>query len=146
MYIQEIIKFSQAHFFLSTTWTILLIIILYTLINDWIYGSHQISNNNAIFLINKKNAIVVDIRDNDDYLSGHIINSINISTKKNKNSNFLELTKFKENPLIIVHNNGILSHSIIQNFKKIGFEKIYILKGGIINWKANNLPLLLKNK
>lgn len=146
MYTQEIIKFLQAHILLSTTWIMLLLIIIYILINDWIYKLPYISHNNAIFLINKKNAVVIDIRDHKDYLSGYIINSINISIEKIKNNNVLKLKKFQKHPLIIVHNTGVVSNSIIQYFKKIGFEKIYILQGGIINWKTNHLPLLLKHQ
>lgn len=144
MYTQEIIKFLTTHVMLSITWIILLIIILYIFINDWICKFHKITYNKAIFLINKKNATIIDIRHTNDYLSEHIMHSINISIEKIKNKNFSKLKKFIKNPLIIVHYDGILSNSIIKYFKKLGFNEIYILQGGIANWKAENLPLLSK--
>lgn len=145
MYTQEIIKFLKTHFILNSIWLILLLIILYTFINDWLYKYNRISHNEAIFLINKKNAIIIDVRNHNDYLLGHIINSINISIEKIKNNNFLKLKKFKKEPLIIVNYNSSLSNDVIQHFNQLGFEKVYVLHGGINHWKANNLPLLLKN-
>lgn len=144
MHVHNIIIFLKSHIILITIWITLLIIILYIFINDWIYKLDTISNNHAIFLINKKNATIIDIRNYSDYLSGYIIRSINISIENIKDNNFSELKKFKKNPLIIINYNGILSNSIIKKFKKIGFNEIYILDGGIISWKSANLPLLSK--
>lgn len=144
MYIQEIIEFLKEHIILSVTWIFLLIIIISIFINDWKYRLFQISHNKAIFLINKKNATIIDIRDHNEFLKGHIINSINISIKNIKNNNCLKLKKSKKTPLIIAHENGILSNTIIKNFKELGFEDIYILHGGINSWKTENLPLVLK--
>lgn len=141
---QEIIQFLTQHTILSIVWISLLIIIIYTSTHDWIYKIYQISHNQAIFLINKKKATIIDMRNSDDYASGHIINSINISIEKIKKNDCLELKKLKKYPLIIVHDNNTLSHSSIKHFKNIGFKNVYILQGGITNWKINNLPLLLK--
>lgn len=142
---QEIITFIKEHIILSVTWISLLLIMLYTLINDWIYKPYLISRNKAIFLINQKNAIIIDIRDHQEFLTEHIMHSINISIEKIKNQNCSELKKFKKNPLIIVHKTSILPYSIIQQLKKLQFEQIYILNGGITSWKTDNLPVVCKN-
>lgn len=142
MCIQEIIKFIKEHIILNTTWIILLFTILYILFNDWMQKSYQISHNTAILLMNKKHATTIDIRNQKDFLAEHVINSINIPIEKIKNNNYLKVKASEMLPLIIINDNGILSNAIIKNFKKIKFKKIYILYGGIIHWKANNLPLV----
>lgn len=143
IYIQEIIKFLTQHIILAITWILLLVIIIYIFVKDWSCKFYKISQNKAILLINKKNATIIDIRNYHDYISGHIINSINVPIEKIKKNNNLKFKKFNENPLIIVNNNGILSNSVIKYFKNMGFQEIYILSEGIIGWKNNHLPLIL---
>ncbi|URJ31750.1 rhodanese-like domain-containing protein [Blochmannia endosymbiont of Camponotus modoc] len=144
MYMQEIIAFLQRHIILSIIWVLLLIAVLYTTINSWLFGSSEILRDKAIYLINKKNAIVIDIRSQDDYHAGHITNSINVSIEEIKNNNICKLKRFKQYPLIIVHDNNVLAHSIKRHLYKLKFEEIYVLYGGIVGWKSDNFPLLLK--
>ncbi|WP_159715030.1 rhodanese-like domain-containing protein [Blochmannia endosymbiont of Camponotus nipponensis] len=146
MYKQEIAIFLQQHTILSVVWMVLLIAVLYTTINSWLCRYSEILRDTAIFLINKKNAIVIDIRSQDDYRLGHIANSVNISIEDIKNGNIYKLKRFRKHPLIVVHDNNILAHSMKQRLCKLKFEEVYVLHGGIVGWKAENFPLLLKDK
>ncbi|URJ28184.1 rhodanese-like domain-containing protein [Candidatus Blochmannia vicinus (nom. nud.)] len=146
MYMQEIVIFLQQHTVLSIVWILLLIATLYTTISSCLFKSSEILRDQAILLINKKKAIVIDIRSQDDYCSGHITNSINVSIKDIKNNNICKLKRFKKYPLIVVHDNNSLAHSIKQHLYKLKFEEVYVLHGGIVDWKSDNFPLLLTNK
>ncbi|URJ25073.1 rhodanese-like domain-containing protein [Candidatus Blochmannia ocreatus (nom. nud.)] len=144
IYIEEIKTFIQQHMILCAIWIVLLVLVISTSINNWIFRNSEIKSNKAVLLINKKNAIVIDIRNKDDYKSGHIINSLHILISDIKNNNIYKLKKFKKSPLIIVHDNNIIAHSVRRNLCKLKFEEVYVLHGGIIGWKTGNFPVLLK--
>ncbi|URJ23251.1 rhodanese-like domain-containing protein [Blochmannia endosymbiont of Camponotus sp. C-003] len=145
MYILEIITFLQQHIILSAIWVLLFIATLYTVINNWLFGHSEILRDKAIYLINRKNAMVIDIRSQDDYYAGHITNSINVSIEEIKSNNICKLKGLKQHPLIIVHDNNVLAHSIKQHLlHELKFKEIYVLHGGIVGWKADNFPLLSK--
>jgi len=94
-------------------------------------------------LINREDALVVDIRSMADYAKGHIINAINIPNNGFKDQ--LHQLKDKTQPIIVVCNTGTTSGSICKILRENEFEKIYELRGGIATWTSVNLPLS-KNK
>lgn len=141
----EILIFMKNHLMLISIWFVLFGIVLYTTIIYWIRRGFEISCNDAIFLINKKNAGIIDMRTKDEFCSNHIINSINVSLNDIKKANVFLYEKFQDKPVIVVHSGSILlSFSIRKYLNKLGFLEVYILKGGIYDWKDHNLPLLSK--
>lgn len=145
MWWNEIECFIKNHVILVSIWCILLFSVLYTTVIHWIRKDYEISCDDAIFLVNRKNAVIIDVRTVAEYESGYIINSINLPlTDIKKNSIFL-CKKIRNDLLIIVC--GELTSSLYSTRKylnELGFEKVYVLKGGIRNWKNYDLPLLLK--
>ena len=94
-------------------------------------------------LINREDALVVDVRAMADYAKGHIINAINIPSNGFKDQ--LHQLKSKEQPIVIVCNSGTVSGSICKLLRTNDFENIYELKGGMMTWTSVNLPIS-KNK
>lgn len=141
----EISIFMKNHIMLTSVWFLLLGIVLYTIIVYWIRKGFEISCNDAIFLINKKNAVVVDMRSENEFFSGYIINSVNMLLEDIKKDNAFFCRKFKDKPIIIVNNGSIsLSYATRKYLNKLGLLEVYILQGGIIAWKDLGFPLLLK--
>lgn len=136
--------FIKQHLILVIVWCLLLIIIFYSIIINWIRGRYEVSCNTLILLINKKNAVIIDIRNQSDYDSGYIIDSVNIPFKNIKNYNIISLKKFKDRPLIIVGDYIKALFSVRKYLITLGFLEVYVLNGGINNWKNNNFPLLFK--
>jgi len=97
----------------------------------------------ATELINREDALVVDVRAMADYAKGHIINAINIPSNGFKDQ--LHQLKDKGQAIIVVCNNGATSGSICKLLRTNGFENIYELKGGMMAWTGVNLPVS-KNK
>lgn len=139
----KIVIFIKHHAILISIWCALLCMIVYTMIVDWIRRAYEISCNDAVLLINRNNATVIDVRTQNEYCSCYIINSINIPFVDFKKNNILLHKKFRDNPLIIV-NNGTSSYSIKKYLNKLGYMKVYVLKGGIHSWKNHEFPLLSK--
>lgn len=95
-------------------------------------------------LINREDALVVDVRPMADYDKGHIINAINIPSNGFKEQ--LHLLKNKEQPIIVVCSSGMTSGGICKLLHEDGFEKVYDLKGGMASWTGVNLPISRSKK
>jgi rhodanese-related sulfurtransferase len=91
-------------------------------------------------LINREDGVVVDLRDHAAFNAGHISNSVNIPFAQ-IDHNSPKLTKYKQRPVILVCAAGQQSVQAMNKLKKAGFEKLYILSGGLAAWKKANLPL-----
>ncbi|BAC24687.1 yibN [Wigglesworthia glossinidia endosymbiont of Glossina brevipalpis] len=138
----KLIQFINNNIILSISWIILASMLLFFFIQKKINSINSVSNNKAISLINKNNAIVIDLRDKKDYINGHIINSLNINFDNFNKISLSNLLKNKKNPLIITCYNGSLSKKFLKKFIKNKCIDVYILKNGICGWKSDNLPLI----
>ena len=104
-------------------------------------GSSSVSPLEATQLINHRNAIVVDVRDEKDFAAGSLAGARNapFATLADRASEF---ARFKSRPVLIVCDAGQRSASAIASFKAQGFEEAYSLAGGVSAWKAASLPLV----
>jgi rhodanese-related sulfurtransferase len=94
----------------------------------------------ATQLINHKNAILVDVRDVNDYREGHIINALHIPLA-DLDSHGKKLEKYKEKALITYCRSGQRSATACARLQKQGFTSVYNLRGGVMAWQKDNLPL-----
>ena len=53
-----------------------------------------------------------------------------------------ELEKYKTKDIIVICNMGQTAGTACKKLMAAGFEKVVRLKGGITEWKAQNLPLV----
>ncbi len=83
----------------------------------------------------------MDIRDKKDFKAGHIVDSLNIGNAQ-LNSRLTELEKHKNTPIIVVCKTGQTASAASKTLKDNGFTDVYRLSGGIMDWSANNLPLV----
>ena len=106
-------------------------------------GGAKISAQGAVNLINRDEAVVVDIRERKEFNEGRITGSMNIplSALKGRSS---ELSKHKEKQLIVVDKMGQHSAMAVKQLNTDGFANVVRLSGGIADWKASNLPLVKK--
>jgi rhodanese-related sulfurtransferase len=106
-------------------------------------GGAKISAAGAISLINKDEAIVVDIRDRKEFAEGRITGSVNIPLSGLK-SRVSELAKHKDKQIIVADKAGQHSGMAVKQLKEEGFSHVMRLDGGVSDWRANNLPLVKK--
>jgi len=97
----------------------------------------------AIRMMNQQNALVVDVRGNDEYQKGHILNSMHIPLAliESKQS---ELAPFKNEQIILVCRSGNRSYQAGLTLKKLGYENLHNLKGGMGAWQHAGLPMTSK--
>jgi len=106
-------------------------------------GANQLSPQEATLLINRADAIVLDIRNVDEWNAGHISGARHIALDQLERQ-ISTLEKLKTTPLIVVCQSGGRSGSACGILKKHGFEKIYNLAGGLIAWRDAGFPVTSK--
>lgn len=91
-------------------------------------------------LINREDAVVVDVREADEFASGHLPEARHIPVGKLA-ERLGEIEKFKERPVILCCASGIRSAKACGELKKAGFARPYSLDGGFDSWRQAGLPV-----
>jgi len=90
-------------------------------------------------LINRENAIVIDVRDAAEYAKGHIVGARNVPLAQFE-KRVGELEKLRNRPLVMHCESGNRSAKALDILRKNGFEKLYNLSGGYAAWLNAGLP------
>lgn len=106
-------------------------------------GADHLSPMQATLMLNREDAIMIDVRETSEWAAGHIPNSRHIAISQLEKQ-IHELEKFKARPLIVNCQTGNRSSSACHTLKKHGFEKVYNLAGGIGAWREAGLPTTTK--
>lgn len=139
---QEIMQFISRHPILCIAWIALLGAVLFTTFKGIASNVKVITRGEATRLINKEDAVVVDLRQREDFRKGHIAGSLNLLPNEIKANNVGELEKHKSTPIIVVDGSGMQAQEPANALTKAGFEKVFVLKEGIAGWSGENLPLV----
>ncbi|MCK6391491.1 MAG: rhodanese-like domain-containing protein, partial [Azonexus sp.] len=99
-----------------------------------------VSPAEATRLINRENALVLDVREPDEFAAGHIPDAINIPVAKLA-ERIQELDKFRSRPLVVCCLSGMRAGRACSELKKQGFEQLNNLSGGIDAWIGANYPV-----
>jgi len=94
----------------------------------------------AVQLINRRDAVVIDVRDAAEYKSGHITNARHIPEGE-IDSRMKELEKVKTKPIIVSCARGNRSLNVANRLRKLGFAEVFSLRGGLAAWQAASMPL-----
>lgn len=134
----RIFEFAANHFILVSSFFILWTLFFLT---ESRRGGNPLSPQQATNKVNRENALVVDVRAEDEYRKGHIPGSINIPYAK-LTERLSELEANQERPLIMVCNMGNHASAAGRQLKARGFENLWRIRGGISAWRADSLPVV----
>ncbi len=104
-------------------------------------GAANVSPNDAVLLINRSNAVVVDVRNDAEFASGHITDAKHIPMEQLEDR-LAELRKFKDKPLLVYCQSGIRSAKASSILLKSEFTQVHNLEGGINAWVQAKLPVV----
>ncbi|TFZ03178.1 rhodanese-like domain-containing protein [Ramlibacter henchirensis] len=99
-----------------------------------------LSTSNAVQLINREKAVVVDVSETEEFAAGHIGGARNIPLNQLE-QRLPEVVKNKALPVLLVCPNGMRANRALGVAKKLGYEKAQVLAGGLKAWKEANLPV-----
>lgn len=91
-------------------------------------------------LVNRDNALVVDLRPIAEFEKGHIPGAKNVQVSQFDPEN-RQLAAAKALPVVLVCKAGQASSAAAKRLRKAGFEKVFVLDGGIGAWQQAGLPL-----
>lgn len=104
-------------------------------------GVADVSPTEAVMLINHDHALMLDVRNPDEFSGGHIADARNIPLSALPDR-LAELEDYKDKPILVNCQGGVRSISACGVLKKAGFSKLYNLDGGINAWNQANLPVV----
>ena len=94
---------------------------------------NEIDSDELTEFLQINDAILVDVRRDDEYINGHIENSINIDYMSDE---FVDKTERldKNMPIILYCRSGRRSYLSAIKLSENGFKEVYNLEGGILSW------------
>ena len=102
--------------------------------------SHEVGTFEAVQLINRRDAVVLDVRDTGDYNAGHIANARHIPEGQVA-ERLKELEKYKSRPIVVSCRTGTRAPVVTGMLRKSGFAEAVALRGGVTAWQQASLPL-----
>jgi rhodanese-related sulfurtransferase len=103
-------------------------------------GGPWASTLEATQMINRQDALVIDVREDAEYVKGHIVGARHIPLGQLE-ARAKELQKYKSKPVIACCETGSRSSAAIATLRKLGFENVYNLAGGYAGWQQAGLPV-----
>lgn len=94
----------------------------------------------AVQLINRERAVVVDVREPEEFATGHVTGAKNVPLNQLEQK-LPTAVKNKSLPLLLVCASGSRAQRAVATAKKLGYEQAQAVAGGLKSWKDANLPL-----
>ena len=114
--------------------------LLWPLVSRPFRQTHEVGAFEAVQLINRRDAVVLDVRETGDHAAGHITNARHVPEAQ-LSGRMKELDKHKSRPIIVSCRTGSRAPAVAGMLRKQGFSEAYALRGGIVAWQQSNLPL-----
>lgn len=93
----------------------------------------------AAELVKNSEAIIVDVREPNEWDQGHIPGAMHIPVAQ-ISLRLSELEDFRNTPVVLQCRSGVRSAQAAAKLKSAGFTQLYNLEGGILAWNAANMP------
>jgi rhodanese-related sulfurtransferase len=104
-------------------------------------GATSLSATEAVNLINRNNALVLDVRELTEFETGHIVNAKHIPLAALA-ERMNELKKYKDKPILVNCQRGMRSAKACDILRKAEFTQVHNLQGGIEAWLSAKLPVI----
>jgi rhodanese-related sulfurtransferase len=133
-------EFVSQHLFLVLAFVGLTVALIAGLLTRFTRGYREVTPAELTQLINRENALVVDLSSLADYQKAHIPGSRHVLPSQFDPEN-KDLAKVKDRPVAVVCRNGASAGGAARRLVKAGFSRVYVLGGGVGQWQAAELPL-----
>ena len=115
-------------------------LLLWPLVSKSSGGGARVSAAEAVQLINREKAVLIDVSEPAEYAAGHAAGAKSVPLKALESSS-TDLPKNKALPLVVLCPTGTRSSRAVGMLKKLGFENSRALAGGLAAWREANLPV-----
>ena len=114
--------------------------ILWPLLQRRMSPVKEIGTLNVTQLINHQNALLLDVREANEFTGGKLPGAVHIPLSQLKDRGG-ELAKLTSRPVVAYCAFGRRSTAAAGILAKLGFANIYSLRGGIKAWRDAGLPV-----
>lgn len=138
---EQLLEFAGNHTLLVALFVGILVLLVGNEVARHLRKFREVSPTQATQLINREDAVVLDVRSANEFQEGHIGGARNVpadALEQHKK----QLEKLKDRPVIICCIAGPRSTKVAGWLTANGFERVYLLAGGIRAWQSENLPLV----
>jgi rhodanese-related sulfurtransferase len=102
-------------------------------------GADAVSPAQAVQMINREKAVVVDVCDSAEFSAGHVVGARNIPLDTLEGSKTLPGNKTL--PLVMVCASGARARRAAATARKLGHQNVHVLQGGMAGWREAGLPV-----
>ena len=139
------LEFVLNHYMLSLAFAVVTFLLIQDFIETALRKFKVISPILAVTKMNNDETVVIDVRDESDFIKGHIENAQNVPLGR-LDERLSQLNSYKDRPLIVVCQTGTRTTPACRTLTKNGFKDVYSLTGGMQSWEENNLPIRITAK
>jgi rhodanese-related sulfurtransferase len=136
---QQLSQFVTDNLWLFLALLAILGLIIYTEIKRLTRAYHEVPPSEAVRLMNREDAVLVDIREPNETGKALIVGAKHIPLSSFK-QRLKELEKYRDRAVIAYCARGARSSVACDLLVKNAFEKVYHLKGGMTAWESEGLP------
>ncbi|MBD3893959.1 rhodanese-like domain-containing protein [Hydrogenophaga sp.] len=101
---------------------------------------NALSPEQAVQWMNREKALVIDVCSAEEFAAGHILGAKNLPLES-LSAKLPGTVKNKSAPLLLTCASGVRSGRALAEAKKLGYENLRSLAGGMRAWRSANLPV-----
>ncbi len=102
-------------------------------------GAGQVNSNEAVQLINREKALVLDVCEPAEFAAGHINGAKNVPLAQIDGTQALPSNK--DTPIVVVCLSGMRAGRAASTLRKAGHTRVHVLQGGMNAWREAGLPV-----
>jgi rhodanese-related sulfurtransferase len=95
----------------------------------------------ATLLINRRNAVIVDVRATDEFASGHLPQAKHFALEE-LSGKVAQINKNKKTPVLLVCQTGRGARKAKALLASAGYAEIAVLRGGMNAWRQAGMPIV----
>jgi rhodanese-related sulfurtransferase len=141
MTLQTLLAFASDHLILSLAFVGLTLALIYNEVARLFSGFKSVTPAQLTSLINRDDALLIDLSAIGDFEKGHIAGAKNLPMSQFGAEHKL-LAKARELPVALTCRNGSTSAEAAKRLIKAGFRSVSWLEGGVAAWQQAELPLV----
>ena len=115
-------------------------LLIWPLFGRMLRPGKEVSAVELVQLINRRDAVVLDVRTPAEYASGHIAGARNIPEAQLA-ERLKELDRFKTRPIVVSCAGGGRAARAGAVLQKHGYTEVFTLRGGLGAWQQASMPL-----
>jgi rhodanese-related sulfurtransferase len=106
-------------------------------------GGGRVSTAEAVMLINREKAVLIDVSEPAEFAGAHALNSKNVpfGSLETATPGGKGLPTNKALPVLVICPTGARAQRAVATLKKLGYERASAVMGGLAAWREAQLPI-----